>query len=47
MILADENIDAKIIEALQSNKFNVYSITANNSGISDEQVIELARKQKK
>ncbi|MEN8120515.1 MAG: DUF5615 family PIN-like protein [Bacteroidota bacterium] len=46
MILADENIDYRIIKALRNNKIDTYSICESNSGISDEQVIELAREQK-
>jgi len=47
MIIADENIDFNIIVALRSNDIDVYSIAEKNNGISDKQVIELARKQKK
>jgi predicted nuclease of predicted toxin-antitoxin system len=47
MILADENIDFRIIRVLRNNNFDVYSISEMNSGISDEQVIELARKNKR
>ncbi len=37
----------RIISALRSNKIDIYSIAEKNNGISDKQVIELARKQKK
>ena len=43
MILADENIDINIIKALRDSKFDIYSVSESNSGISDEQVIKLAR----
>jgi len=47
MILADENIDSNIIKALRNSEIDTYSVSESNSGISDKQVIELARKQKR
>jgi predicted nuclease of predicted toxin-antitoxin system len=43
MILADENIDARIISFLRASKIKIYSIIENNPGISDEEVILLAK----
>ena len=43
MILADENIDDQVIEAIRALGIEVYSIAENDSGIKDEKVIELSR----
>lgn len=43
MILADENIDFKIIKAFRKAGIDTYSVSENNSGITDEEVLELAR----
>ena len=43
MILADENIDFRLIEALRISGFNVLSIYESKRGIQDEQIIELSR----
>lgn len=43
MILADENIDYRIIESIKSVGIDVQSVYDNARGISDEQVIELAQ----
>ena len=43
MILADENVDQLLIEALRNNAFEVYSVAENLPGIPDEKVIELSR----
>ena len=41
-ILADENIDSKIIKRLRSLNIDVYSITEESSGITDIEVIQTA-----
>lgn len=43
MIIADENIDHSIIEAIRSRGINVTSIYETNRGIRDEQIIEYSR----
>lgn len=43
MIVADENIDKKIISALRNENFEVYSIFERNRGISDEDIIQIAK----
>lgn len=43
MILADENIDFKIIKALRNCGIETDSVSETQSGISDEEVIELAK----
>lgn len=43
MILADENIDQRIIEALRENDYELRSVRELNRGIRDEEVIELSR----
>ena len=43
MILADENIDKSIIEAIRNEGFEVISIFEIHRGISDFQIIELSR----
>jgi len=47
MILADENIDFKIIKALRNSGIETDSVSENYSGIKDEEVIELAKSLKK
>ena len=43
MILADENIDAHIIDYLRSKGIEVFSVRENYPGITDEQVIALSK----
>ena len=43
MIIADENVDARIIVALRTMGLEVYSIAEKNSGYSDEEVIDIAK----
>jgi predicted nuclease of predicted toxin-antitoxin system len=43
MILADENINAIIIEAIRDTGIEVYSIDELHEGIKDEKVIDLSR----
>lgn len=43
MIVADENIDRNLIDAIRELGIEVYSINESNGGIRDEQVIELSR----
>ena len=43
MIIADENIDARIISFLRASDIEVYSVIENKPGISDEEVIFLAK----
>jgi predicted nuclease of predicted toxin-antitoxin system len=45
VILADENIDRLIIEALRRNGFEVQSIKENTPGISDERIVEFSTNQ--
>src|SRR5438874_7599064 len=42
MIIADENLDARIISALRERE-EIYSIAERHSGFSDEEVIALAK----
>jgi Domain of unknown function (DUF5615) len=44
VILADENIDHKLITNLRTNGFEVFSIYEKLRGISDEEVIEISKK---
>ena len=43
MIIADENIDARIISFLRASNIDVYAVLENNPGITDEEVILLAK----
>ncbi len=43
MILADENIDAHMVDVLRLAKIKVYSIKEGHLGISDQAVIELSK----
>ena len=43
MILANENVDHAIIEALIEKGIEVYSIYAMQRGLSDEEIITLSR----
>ena len=43
MILADENLDGIIIEALQRHGIELYSIFELNRGVSDEEIITMSR----
>ena len=43
MILADENIDHKLIQAVRDAGFDVHSIYESNRGYTDEAIIELSR----
>ena len=43
MILADENVDHAIIEALIEKGIEVYSIYAMRRGLSDKEIITLSR----
>lgn len=43
MIIADENIDIKIIQALRSSGIEIISIAENYKGISDEDIIFLSK----
>jgi predicted nuclease of predicted toxin-antitoxin system len=43
MIIADENIDHRLITAIRQLGIQVHSINESNSGIRDEEVIELSR----
>ena len=45
MIIADENLDAKIIAALRKIPLDTYSIAERHSGFSDEEIITLAKKE--
>ena len=43
MILADENIDHSLIEAIRAAGLDVYSIYESNRGVRDESIIEFSR----
>ena len=43
MILADENIDDRIITSIRNEGIAVYSVKESSRGISDESVINLAQ----
>lgn len=43
MILADENIDGQIIDAIRTIGVEVHSVADTHSGIKDEKVIELSK----
>jgi predicted nuclease of predicted toxin-antitoxin system len=45
VILADENIDKRIIDALRETGFEVYSIKENIREVSDEWIIEFSKDQ--
>ncbi len=47
MILADENIDFRIVKALRESGIDTYSVNEKHSGITDEEVIELAQELKR
>ena len=42
LIIADESVDARIIRALRSHGYEVYSIIEEAPGITDSEVIEVA-----
>jgi predicted nuclease of predicted toxin-antitoxin system len=44
MIIADENLDARIIKILRDNDYSIFSIAEELHGISDNEVIDIARK---
>ena len=44
MIIADENLDARIIKELRNNEIEVFSIAEELGGIADIEIIELAKK---
>ena len=44
MIIADENIDFRIIQELRKNGIEVFSIAEEFRGIDDFEIIELAKK---
>jgi predicted nuclease of predicted toxin-antitoxin system len=46
MIIADENIDTRLILKLRELGFDVHAIRENNSGISDKEVLKLANNKK-
>ena len=46
LIVADESVDGRIIEALQKEGFNIEAISSVNPGISDTEVIAFAVKKK-
>ena len=43
MILADENIDARIVSTLRSKKIDVFYIKEGFAGISDAEVIKISK----
>lgn len=46
LIIADESVDFRIIRNLESNGYSVYSIITLTPGITDTQVIEIAKEKK-
>ncbi len=46
MIIADENIDRRIINALRNEQYEVYSIFERNRGLKDEDIIQIAKELK-
>ena len=46
MIIADENIDSRLISKLRASGFAVFSIKENLKGVSDKNIIELAKEKK-
>lgn len=46
LILADESLNGNIVRELRENGFNVDWVLEIEPGISDEQVIKLAKNQK-
>jgi len=45
-LVADESVDFNIVKTLRSLGYSIYSIQESNSGISDIEVLQIARKQK-
>jgi predicted nuclease of predicted toxin-antitoxin system len=43
MIIADENIDASLIETIRKNGFEVLSIRENFEGLADKEIINLTK----
>jgi len=43
MILADENLDLIIIDALHANNIGVYSIFELDRGLKDKEIVELSK----
>jgi predicted nuclease of predicted toxin-antitoxin system len=43
MILADENVDFRLIHSLRNAGFDVISIYETNRGISDKEIIEISK----
>ena len=43
-ILADENVDFRIVTALKNNAFDIISVLREYQGISDDEVIGLAKR---
>ena len=46
MIIIDENIDQKIIQSLIDNNFDILSIKKKSPGISDRDIIRIAKSSK-
>lgn len=45
-LLVDENVDFRIVQVLRNSGCNVFSVAESCPGISDQEVLELARKRK-
>lgn len=43
-LLADEDVDCRIVTALQNKAFDVISVVQEHQGISDEAVVDLAKR---
>ena len=46
MIVFDENVDQALIDRLNAENYKVFSVKAHQPGISDRQVIEIAKSKK-
>lgn len=46
MIIADENVDRVLIDQMRANGYEVFSIREDQPGISDKNVIQLAKSKK-
>ena len=44
MIIADENLDARIIKILRNKGFSIFAIAEQLQGISDKEIIDIAMK---
>lgn len=45
-LIADESVDFGIIKALRNKNYLIYSVLENNSGVSDETVLNISNENK-